>query len=91
MKVAEALVNPRVRDGVVYFKSKYPNTWDTTRIETFRLRPITLKLKHTVFGADTGFLLQYKYKGGWKDVSNSVPIDWLIEETELVEPTKEMP
>ena len=91
MKVAEALIRDNVRKGLLFFRTTLPKTNDLTRIELFRLRVQTLRQRHTIYGDATGMVLQRKTNNTWTDVASEIPIDWLFNDVELVEPTKELP
>lgn len=95
MKVAEALINPRVRGGLLYFRAPDPGAHEPGTLALFRLH--TDPAQELLGGARWTTLqkLQDPEPGysrpRWYAIGGNASIDWLPEEAELVEPTQEMP
>lgn len=95
MKVAEALIHPRVRGGLLYFRARDPGAYNPEDTALFRLhsdpaqellgagRWTTLQMLQ---GSEPGYA-----RPRWYAIGGNASIDWLPEEAELVEPTQEMP
>ncbi len=92
MKVAEALIDPRVRAGKMYFKAHDPARYDGG---TALFRIYSDAGVQSLLGAGTWSTLQKLDTDGrrphWHAIGGNASIDWLPEEAELVEPTQEMP
>lgn len=96
MKVAEALIDPRVRAGKMYFKAHDPARHDDG---TALFRVYSDPVVQSLLGAGTWSTLQKletepepgRTRPYWAAVGSKCSIDWLPEEAELVEPTKEIP
>lgn len=95
VKVAEALINPRVRSGRLYFRAQDPGANNPKETALFRL--YTGGAQALLGGARWTTLQKllksepgYKHPH-WTAVGGNASIDWLPEEAEYVEPTPEMP
>jgi hypothetical protein len=96
MNVATALVDPRVREGKLYFRARDFGAHEEDETAIFRLFSDSAQ---ELLGAGTWTTLQkleqadppYRWKPDWVAIGGKCSVDWLPEDAEFVEPTLEMP